>query len=584
MHGMIMTWIGIIACLYAAAPRARIVADESRLHIDSLLNQGVLPGRIHGLDADGIPLVCGTAGSPSPPPRSALPIAGDGLPPDTRSWECVPGVIRSDGVEAFRLEVAVNGAVTGVSLDNVSGFLVSPEAPPISLRDDGQNEDRVAGDSVFTAGPFRYDTAISMPDFFWNYSSSPAGLHQTDVGTITIEELDGTETTFLISPSFGLLRADIPDVTFDILSPDAIASQHLINIRTSLRETQRFLRFLGADLRNASNLFYEVMPDSIDFFIFFSTNKVERLPRTASPNYVAGAHLQVQTNFIGTGRMVSDGSETFGSHGILLGVNALDAFHRGLWSGNATHELLHQWSAYTDSSLGLSDGTGHYSARSNAASLVGGFQWVDNGDGTYTLNCHEGRNGARSAPAIDKYVMGLIEGASVAPLHVNDGISLPKECGGSVESLLDVTIEQIQAVHGVRDPGPARAQRSFRIAFVAESHHRFLNPTEMTFYSILAEHYTRPIPTGQPSPFVGPNWAGIDRFFGDGSTWHTRVQRFHDADADGDVDIGDFAAFVECLSGPAATLTRGCQVFNQDGDRDVDLADLRSFENAFNEP
>lgn len=189
-----------------------------------------------------------------------------------------------------------------------------------------------------------------------------------------------------------------------------------------------------------------------------------------------------------------DGTAAYGSDGVLLGANVLDAFSRGIRGGNATHELIHQWVSYTNTSLGLSDGTAHYEARSSAASLVGGFQWVDNGDDTFTLNCDEGQNGAFHAPPIDKYMMGLIDGSDVPPLHVNDNINFAADCGGTIQSLLDMTIEDIQGVHGTRNPGPADAQHGFRIAFIAESHDRLLNLTELTYYNILAEHFTSPVP------------------------------------------------------------------------------------------
>ncbi|HNQ23332.1 MAG TPA: beta-propeller fold lactonase family protein [Phycisphaerae bacterium] len=60
-----------------------------------------------------------------------------------------------------------------------------------------------------------------------------------------------------------------------------------------------------------------------------------------------------------------------------------------------------------------------------------------------------------------------------------------------------------------------------------------------------------------------------------------------DLDDDGDVDIDDFALFVDCMSGPEVTTPPpGCapDVFdaaNLDTDADVDLGDFAEFENAF---
>jgi hypothetical protein len=82
-----------------------------------------------------------------------------------------------------------------------------------------------------------------------------------------------------------------------------------------------------------------------------------------------------------------------------------------------------------------------------------------------------------------------------------------------------VTIGDIQSIHGVRSPGPREAQRDFAVAFVAETHERLLNPTEMTFYNILARHYTKVLPQEAPDPYIGKGWQPITRFFGEGTTW-----------------------------------------------------------------
>jgi hypothetical protein len=86
-----------------------------------------------------------------------------------------------------------------------------------------------------------------------------------------------------------------------------------------------------------------------------------------------------------------------------------------------------------------------------------------------------------------------------------------------------VTAADIQALHGVRTPGPSTARRDFSIGFVVESYGRLMNPVEMTFYEILAEHYTKPIPAAHADPYVGQNWPSIRRYFGAEATWRSDV-------------------------------------------------------------
>lgn len=52
-----------------------------------------------------------------------------------------------------------------------------------------------------------------------------------------------------------------------------------------------------------------------------------------------------------------------------------------------------------------------------------------------------------------------------------------------------------------------------------------------------------------------------------------------DCDADGDVDLDDYAGFHDCLGGPGGGLLQpACECFDFDGDGDVDLFDFAEFQ------
>src|SRR5205823_4465725 len=89
-----------------------------------------------------------------------------------------------------------------------------------------------------------------------------------------------------------------------------------------------------------------------------------------------------------------------------------------------------------------------------------------------------------------------------------------------------VTIAQVQALHGVRLPGPATSQHAFDLGFVIESNKRLLNATELTFYEILARYYTQPWPASKPDPLLSSGWVPITKFFGSGSTWRSYAGAF----------------------------------------------------------
>src|SRR5438105_12511707 len=67
-----------------------------------------------------------------------------------RGWETVPGVVRADGVDGFRLEIDAGGPVAAVTLTDRAPCL-SADGSGISLRDDGKGGDRVARDYIYTS-------------------------------------------------------------------------------------------------------------------------------------------------------------------------------------------------------------------------------------------------------------------------------------------------------------------------------------------------------------------------------------------------------------------------------------------------
>ncbi len=227
-------------------------------------------------------------------------LTGGDLPTGSRGWETIPGVIRNDGVESFVLEVDSNGPVSSVTLSSLSWSILYPGgASVVTLHDDGQGVDRVAGDNLWTAGPFRWNTAAPLTQFYQGDPDSPEGLSEDTVGSLEIRETDGTTSKFLLGPQVGILQSDIPNTTITQLSPSIAVSPHLINITTGTHETQTAIHSLGGNLRNLTRPIYEVLPDAYDSFMFFSMDKVETTPRSTEPNFNAGMHSTIQAQFHG---------------------------------------------------------------------------------------------------------------------------------------------------------------------------------------------------------------------------------------------------------------------------------------------
>jgi hypothetical protein len=455
----------------------------------------------------------------------------DALPPPTgmRGYASIPSAIAANGQDDFKLEVDTHGDVSSVQLMLSGEWIVEQANGVVTLRDDGLEGDRIAGDFVFTTPSMRFPATREFSyGFYQRQVDSPAGIEIVEIGTLDITELDGTHTNFLINPQIGMLRSDIPLSPVTQIATDVQVSNYFVNIATDSSSLQTSLHG-NQDLTQALlRRLHEAFPSAFDFANLVSTEHIEQRPRLSGRNFVAGQHNTIITDFTGTSRPLADNSANAGGDPRLKGVNYLDTFVRGLTGPTVTHELVHQWSAYLDASLGISDGGAHYRDNSSVGSLVGGQQWIANGDGSYTINDREGRNGATHASPLDLYFMGLADASEVPSIllfdpNANPPINLNNPHIPASSIIREVTIDQIIAQHGARTPDVSLSQKDFSIGFVGESSHRLLTQTEMTFYDILAAHYTRPIAPNMPTPNNEVGWVSIDRFFGHGSTWSSLV-------------------------------------------------------------
>jgi hypothetical protein len=498
--------------------------------VDSLAAQGVPASRILGLDAHGIPIVCGTDSGTGIPATSGGATSKN-LSGGLLGWEVIPSVIRRNGVDTCRVEVDAGGPVSQVTLD-VSSVYLTPDSGGSHqiLRDDGLGGDRVAGDNIWTSVTFHANPGGFPPVPIGGDDNSPVGIEFGEIGSVNVIELTGETNGFLINPQVGMMEPQVPIATPMALSSNFQVMPHVLNIQGTSQAAQRFLRVGAGDIIGLIKTFYATVPDAFDFLTFFTVDHVEQPPATSSGNFTAGRHAPVKVNYTGTGLTPYDSTSSYGSAGRLLGFSVLDTDERGVFSGNAMHEQTHQWCSFTDTSLGLNDGTGHYSYFTGAASLVGGVQFIAT-NGGYYINCSEGSGGAHHAPPLDKYMMGFLEASNVPPIPIasSSGPSPSTVCNGVLPTSdisSTVTIDQIQQIEGVRTPTPANSQHDFTLGFVIESKNRMLSPTELTFYEILGRQVTQPWPASQPDPYVGPGWVPVANYFGSGTTWRSYITSF----------------------------------------------------------
>jgi hypothetical protein len=254
---------------------------------------------------------------------------------------------------------------------------------------------------------------------------------------------------------------------------------------------------------------------------------------------LGGLNIIVCNDVHGIGIPLFDDSALYGASGRLQGINLVDTGKRGITINNVLHEVTHQWAAFVSLALGLNSDSAHWHVYSNAGSIVGGFGWIPQPDGTWMLDGEQTRGRLREMPPLDRYLAGFLPGDGVGPLMVYDTNSkhpvLRLMDGDPIqpeEVVINIGVEDIVAIHGERVPGVMEAQRHFNVLFVIESVDRLLTDVEMTFYNLLGQEFERLLAPGTSSPILALNWVPSTRYFGQGITVSSRVGGW-DEDEDG---------------------------------------------------
>ncbi len=418
------------------------------------------------------------------------------LPENTLRWETIPSAIRADGNDSFVIEVYSPQPVSSIKLSKMpsvidDGAYVKPVSgyffSSIALKDDGVDGDRIAGDNIYTAGPFVYDTTKAFPA---DGLEGIDGIFNDAVGELEITftdnqykyEKNGTYT------SIGLLRADVEDVETIDLNENIQASPYVINMVDNNFASERRLRMMHsynsyeAGYDQAKEL-YSVLSDDFDQLLVYSTATLNDVSGKTMTS-VRGVHYIVNNQIQGLGLNVFDHSADYGSSGKLTGINY---FSQGrLDSALAVHEITHQWEAHLDSPIdGITiENGGHWSS---FVSWYSTKEWEENYDGTYTLRYRDNPLDKQML----KYLMGYSYYSEISDeLHVADINSEGVFSQNQVitKTTYDFTMEDIIAKNGIRTPGPENAQRNFKAAVIFSTANRKFNPTEMTFASIYAQN------------------------------------------------------------------------------------------------
>jgi hypothetical protein len=419
-------------------------------------------------------------------------------------WQIVgggfsPRVIRNDGRDSARFDLQLTNAE---GLDKVQIGLepvgccypgeyelsVVGEVAPVDrveLFDDGTHGDILAGDRVYSRDGFVTNAPIVRPD-------RVRGIKRLNALYVT---MDGIEQQYLLwveneqgfmvaNGAFGIGILDTTVQTaIHSVSESIQTTAHVINaVDPELAGLVRLAvngpaptseKSLSAALLQGLGDFGEQANAQMDFLYVMAEHPSFGLYGGKSH------HVSNQISGIGVD-LASPMSEAPKLQAtVALGFNS---------DLPLNHETAHRWAVDLDESFGFGEGHWGYAGTDG---VLGGFDpdsLVDNGDGTYTVGSFDPAQSILGAPFsdIELYLMGLVPPEQVAPipvLHdVQEVASNDNDLTVTYNATLEtVTIDDIIAVQGNRNPTVEDSQKQFQAVFVVFSE-QLLTDTELAYF------------------------------------------------------------------------------------------------------
>ncbi|MFQ6133413.1 MAG: hypothetical protein ACE5R4_15330 [Armatimonadota bacterium] len=381
--------------------------------------------------------------------------------PDIVGFRFVPHVMRHDRTEPVVFEARVRGNPTRVVLEC--------DGTELQMSDDGTGGDRVADDNVH---------AIALQARRITSKLGPDDVFRPFVGYCKL--YDGANEALRINVFAEVFTGAIPLVSVERIGRHAQASAHLVNLVGKVRP-ERFRA------RSWAQKFYRICRDDYDFLNFMP------LPAVRGNRY----HFQVKNAAKGLGMRRFDNTREYGSDGRLLGITLfpISYFFDGA-SKAYQHELAHQWINFLHDTA-FESGIPHWPLSDVACGMIGfsiGGGGGEGGDFPFQL-VPEGDNFRLASISreemsvfndLELYLMGLLPADQVEPHFVfdnQDQTPLPNALfSGPVTR---VTIEDIVARVGPRDPDVQLSQKRFRVATIVVSD-QLLTTEEMSFYDFFS--------------------------------------------------------------------------------------------------
>jgi hypothetical protein len=315
-------------------------------------------------------------------------------------------------------------------------------------------------------------TWLDVPSFgTTNRNTFQAVLYSTGRITFAYGRLDTQEAVVGVAPGTGG-QAQLVDYTGDL--PTGSLSSAI---------AERFVERRDLDHLAIAQAFFREFADDYDHLVVFLD---------FNQNLGDGAFAfesTVKNEIRGLGVDVFDASAAAGSRGRLRSFVQMGTLTRypenpeqDFLGTNNTLDVMgqetgHRWLAFfgfrdengqnNRSLLGRDDSHWSFCHNSLASDMEGNQFREDGGDRFTSIDATE-----RFSP-LDQYAMGLIPADDVPPFYYVDGCpdrAAPPQIGASIQGRrIDLTIDRIIAVEGLRVPAANKAPHSFNMAFVLVS-------------------------------------------------------------------------------------------------------------------
>lgn len=297
-----------------------------------------------------------------------------------------------------------------------------------------------------------------------------------------------------------VLDALVPSTSVTLLGEEVQAASNIVNIRYD------HLFLAGSIPTEILQTFYTHFPDDFDFVgVIEQVNSFNNRTYRGLRNDTEGLGL---TNY--------DFGGQYGSPARLQGLVSYPISTYFDAAGKATvHEIGHRWMVFLDNQAFSGSGA-HWPLSSMARGIMGrsgyGGQGVDFwaevrglGGDMFEIVC--------TGPSfeyndLELYLMGLLPPDSVSTHVIFRDQAMSVECGASGPAD-PITVQEIIAENGTREPVYGSARSEFRFATIVLSTGRLLSPEEMAFFNHMAArgeattelHFTSGFWEGTTKPF-----------------------------------------------------------------------------------